>query len=180
MIIGIQKRQCFLLLLVLAVPVLFSIAAIWLDVGWAGITSLPGIWCGACSPGLYKGYGIIGNPLPEIFLDFMIMVAPLGLLTWLAVRLSNRALFQHQRRAAKYGEALFMALVLALAASILAGSVMPLVWLPKFHDYLLGLPGSTWAATWSGWLVLFPTAGLLSAAMLFSTISTPTAKGKTP
>ena len=65
-------------------------------------------------------------------------------------------------------ESLFMALLMAAIFGIASGYVMPLVWLPVFHDYLLGLPASDFMLDWSYRLILPATAAILLFVMQLS------------
>jgi len=60
-----------------------------------------------------------------------------------------------------------MAYLVGLLFEITTGIAMPLVWLPKFHDYLLGLPSSSFMEEWSRWLVLPITSIILFGDILF-------------
>ena len=66
----------------------------------------------------------------------------LGLLPWILIFISHKKLFQNQSQIVKLIEIAVMALLTGGAFEVVSGFFMPLVWLPKFHDYLLGLPGS--------------------------------------
>ena len=68
----------------------------------------------------------------------------------------------------KLFETFLIAGLVAVAFAIITGFFMPLVWLPKFHDYLLGLPGSPVLMDWSFWLVFPITAIILFGAVFLS------------
>jgi hypothetical protein len=165
MILGIQKQQWLLLFLLLCVPLFLNAAAIWQDIGTDGIRQL--------LRGDYSSYpntllGDVDNPIPEIVLNILLFTAALGLLAWFMLFISNRVFFQKQPLAAKVGEALVMAWFVAAVFERITGSIMPLAWLPKFHDYLLGLPSSSFMVDWSHWLVFPTTAVVLFGAVFLS------------
>jgi len=162
MLIGIQKRQWLLILLTLSVPLLINAVAIWQDIGTASILK---IWNGTYKPSLYL---VAYNPLPEISLKLLLFTVALGLLAWLMVFISNKAFFQKQLLIAKFCETLLMAWLVAVVFDVVTGFFMPLVWLPIFHDYLLGLPVSSFMLDWSRWLVLPTTALILFIAIFLS------------
>lgn len=162
MIIGIQKRQMFLLLLVLSVPLLLNAVAIWQDVGTDVILQ---ILRGTYSPYPQRLVGVTHNPLLEIFLNLLPFAALLGLLAWLVVFISNKSFFQKQPPVAKFCETLLMTLLVAVIFTFVTDFFMPLVWLPRFHDSL-GLPGSAFMHYWSLWLV-FPTTTFILVGAVF-------------
>ncbi len=151
--LGIQKRQWLLLFLALLLPLLLNSVAIWLNIGTAGILRL--------LSGTYQP----SNPnlpiasLPAIFSELLFNTAALGLVSWLAIFVSNRAFFQQQGLIAKSLEILLMVLLLAKVFEVISGFFMPFAWLPEFYD-LLGLPGSPFAANWSRWFI-FPAAAII-------------------
>jgi hypothetical protein len=164
MIIGIQKRQLFLLLFAMCVPFLLNAVGLWQDVGTAAILKM---LRGAYPHPLLGFLGGPYNPLPEIFWGLLFMVAALGLLAWLTVFLSNKAFFQNQPTIAKFLETILIALLVAAVFEIVTGFLMPLIWLPIFQDYLIGFPGSLFMEDWSRWLVFPITAMILFVAMFF-------------
>ncbi len=165
MIIGIKRRQLILLLLALCVPILLNAIAIWQDVG---TDSMLKIWNGAYKDpfGIYT-YGPY-YPLPEIFLNLLLIAIPPGLLAWLMIFISNAVFFQKQPLMLKLIETFLSAWFVAKVFEVVAGFLMPLSWLPKFHDYLLGLPGSAFTYEWSRGLVFPVTAVTLSIAVFLS------------
>ena len=172
MIFGIQKRQWLFLFLALAVPLLLNAIGIWQDIGSTGIRHLLN--------GTYKWYGTEPEPnaLPEILSGLLKMAAPLALLSWLLIFVSNRAFFQKQPLIAKLLEALLAVLPIAKVFEICAGFFMPFSWLPQFHDQI-GLPVSDFTLRWSPWVVLPTTAIILFIAMLLSgtkRINTPSTR----
>ncbi len=165
MLIGIQKRQWVLLFVALSVPLLLNAIAIWQDVGTASILKM---WNGTY-PSPFLGFlGGAYNPLPKIFLKLLLFVAALGLglLVWLMVFISCKAFFQKQSQVAKLVEIGVMALLTAAVFEVVAGFFMPLVWLPIFHDYLLGLPASSFMIDWSRWFIL-PTTTIILFITIF-------------
>jgi hypothetical protein len=159
---GIQKRQWLLLLLVLSLPLLLNVAAIWLEIGKGGMLRLLNGTYQPSNPNL---------PLAsrsEILSDLLPIIALLGLLSWLVIFVSNKAFFQKQPLIAKSVETLLAVSLVARVFEIVTGWIMPLAWLPQFHDYLLGLPGSGFMLQWSRWLVLPATAIILFIAVLLS------------
>jgi hypothetical protein len=168
--IGIQKRQLCLLLLALAVPLLLNAVAIWEDIGTDSILKM---WNGSY-PNPFGGFlGGAYNPLPEIALGLLPYVATLGLLAWLVVFISTRTFFQKQPRVAKFGETLLMVLLVAVIFTFVTGFLMPLIWLPKLHDYRIGLPGSSFMEYWVVRLVLPTTILILLGAVFISENTTP-------
>ncbi len=165
MIIGIQKRQWVLLFVVLSMPFLLNIVAIWQDIGIASILKMLN---GTYPRPLLGFLGGAYNPFPEILLKLLLFVATLGLLAWLMVFISSKAFFQKQPQVAKFFEIGVMALLAAVVFGIVAGLFMPLVWLPKFHDYLLGLPASPFMVHWSRWFIFPATTIILFIAISLS------------
>jgi len=163
MIFGIQKRQWFLLLLAVSVPLLLNAVAICQDVGIASILKM---WNGTY-PNFLGGFlGGPYKPLPEIFLKLLLFSAALGLLAWLMVLISNKTFFQRQPRIIIFCETFLMTFLVAIVFGFISGYFMPLVWLPLFHNYQLGLPGSSFMVDWSRWLV-FPTTVIFLFSAIF-------------
>jgi len=162
---GIQKRQWVLLLLLVSGPLLLNLAGIWQDVGTDALLQL---LRGTYSPYPYKLLGVPYNPLPEIFLNLLLFTALAGSLAWLMVFISNRTFFQRQALVAKVAETLLVAWAVATVFQTISGMVLPLAWLPNFHDYLLGLPASAFMLTWSRWVVFPLTAIILCFAIFLS------------
>jgi hypothetical protein len=162
MLLGIRKRQWPLLLLVLMLTLLMNALAILQDVG---MTSIRKMWMGS-----YKSdFSVVpGNPLPEISAELLLIVAVSGLPAWLMIYTSDRTLFRRQSGMLRVDESLFMALLMAAIFGIASGYVRPLVWLPVFHAYLLGLPASDLMLDWSYRLILPATAAVLLFAMRLS------------
>ena len=165
MVIGIQKRQWALLLAALIMPLLLNAVAIWQDVGVASILKMLN---GTYPRPLLGFLGGTYNPLPGIFLKLLFFVIALGLLTWLMVFMSSKVFFQKQPQVAKLFEIGVAALLIAIVFVVVAGFLMPLVWLPIFHSYLLGLPASPFMEYWSRWFILPTTAIILFIAMFLS------------
>lgn len=163
MIVGIQKRQFVLIIFALCVPLVVNTMAIWQDIGAAPILK---IWDGAYPAPKLGFLGGSYNPLPEIFLKLLCFDMLLGLLAWLIVFISKKAFFQKQPPAVKLFETFLMVGIVAVVFAIITGFFMPLVWLPKFHDYLLGLPAYPILMDWSFGLV-FP----ITAIILFGAVS---------
>jgi hypothetical protein len=148
---GIQKRQWVLLLPALSAPLLLNAVAIWQDVGTASILKM---WTGSY-PNPYVGFlGGSYNPLPEIAWDLFLHTAALGVTAWLIILLSNQAFFRRQPRIIQRIELGLLSLLSAVVFAIVAGILMPFVWLPIFHSFQLGLPASHFAASWSLWMIL--------------------------
>ena len=163
MIIGIQKRQWVLLFVVLSMPFLLNIVAIWQDLG---IDSILKLLNGTYPQPLLGFLGGAYNPLPEIFLKLLFFVIALGFLAWFMIFISSKAFFQKQPQVAKLTEIGVMALLTAVVFGVVAGLFMPLVWLPKFHDYLLGLPASPFMVNWSRWFI-FPATTIILFITIF-------------
>ena len=166
MVIGIQKRQAYLILLTVFVPLLLNVVAIW---QYVGTTSILKMWNGTY-PNPFTGFlGGPYNPLPEIFLNLLVSTAPLGFLAWILIFISNKDFFQKQPLIAKLFEAVLMASVIAVVFAIVTGIFMPLVWLTIFRNSPSpGIPGSAFILDWSRWLVLPATAIILFGAILLS------------
>ncbi len=165
MVLGIQKRQWILILLTLSLPLLLNVMAIRQDVGTDSIQKM---WNGSY-PHPFTGFlGGSYNPLPGILLNLLLLSAALGLLAWLMIFICNKAFFQKQKLIARLIETVFAASLIARVFVIVSGFLMPLVWLPKFHDYLLGLPVSPFMINWSRWLVLPATVVILLCNAVFS------------
>ncbi|MDP1541463.1 MAG: hypothetical protein Q8L72_12535 [Moraxellaceae bacterium] len=165
MLIRVQKHQWLLILLALFAPLLLNVVAIWQDVGTASILK---IWQGTYPQPLFGFLGGAFNPLPEIFLKLLLFLVVLGLLAWFMVFISSMVFFQKQSQIAKLFEIGVMALLAAVIFFIVSGFMMPLIWLPKFHDYLLGFPSSPFTVNWSRWFIFPVTAIILFSAMFLS------------
>jgi hypothetical protein len=160
MIFGIQKRQWVLLLSALSTPLLLNIVAIWQD---AGSVTLRRMWEGSY-PDPFVGFlGGPYNPLPEIAGKLLLFSAALGILGWSTILLSNQAFFQQQPRLVQSVELGVLSLFIALVFTVASGFFMPLIWLPMFNDYQLGIPASQVAASWCWWMVLPVTLALFIA-----------------
>lgn len=164
-LIGIQPRQWLYILLAVFVTLAFNTVALWQNVGWDVILQ---ILSNRYSPYPYNSFQIIYNPLPAIVIELIPIDVFLVFLAWFAVFISARVLFRRLPPILKYSIICLLAVALARVFAITAGWAMPLVWLPKFHDYLLGMPVSTFAIYWSDWVVFPVTALILAYAMLVS------------
>jgi hypothetical protein len=165
MVLGIQKRQWVLILFTISLPLLLNVMAIRQDVG---TDSLQKIWNGSY-PNPFGGFlGGSYNPLPGILLNLLLLSAALGLLAWLMIFICNKAFFTKQKLIARLIETVFATSLIARVFVIVSGFLMPLVWLPKFHDYLLGLPASPFMMNWSRWLILPATIVILCSAVFSS------------
>ena len=165
MIIGIRRRQWLLLFLTTSIPILLNGVAIWNDIGSKGILQ---ILTGTYSPYPYKSFGIIYNPLPEIFLSLLLITIPLDFLAWLIIFILNKPFFQKQPIVLRVIEIGLTASLVAGVFVIATSFFMPLTWLPKFHDYKLGLPASPLLIKWSGRLIFPITIITLFSAVLLS------------
>jgi hypothetical protein len=162
MIIGIQKRQWLILLVILLMPILLNAVAIWRYVGTASILKMLG--GSYYNPELaFAPY----NPLPKIFLDLLLKIAPLGLPAWLMILIANRAFFKKQPLLAKLLEATLAALLIALTFAIVSGIFMPWIWLAIFRDSP-GVPGDEFMFGWSLFFVLPTTAIVLLRSAFLS------------
>lgn len=172
--IGIKKGQLVLLLLTICVPLLLNVVALWQEAGTASILQmLKGEFS---HPSGYNPQ----NPLPKIHSSLLLTVAPVGLLAWLMIFISNRVLFQKQPLLARLLEFLLAASIVAKVLEVVAGFFMPLVWLPEIHDYHLGIPVSEFVFRWSRWFVLPSTAVILFIAMLLSGMNKKTGSPSMP
>jgi hypothetical protein len=158
--LGLQKCQWVLLLLALSTPLVLNAIAIWQDVGTA---SLRKMWEGSYADPFVGFLGGPYNPLPEIAWDLFLHTAALGVTAWLIILLSNQDFFQRQPRIVQGIELGVLSLLSAVVFAIVAGILMPFVWLPKFHSYLLGAPASPFTASWSLWMILPVTFALFIA-----------------
>jgi hypothetical protein len=168
---GIQKRQWLILFLVLSLPILLNAVAIQQEIGASGMLQL--------LSGTYQP----SNPnsplasLSKILMSSLLIIALLGFLCWLVFFISNQVFFQKQHLIAKLIEIVLVIVSIAKIFEIAAGIIMPLVWLPQFNDYLLGLPGSEFTANWSSWLIFPATAIILFVGLLLSRNKSPEGKG---
>ena len=159
--LGIQKRQWLLLFLVLLLPLLLNAVAIWLKIGPTGALQL--------LSGTYQP----SNPnlpiasFPEVLSELLLNVAVLGLLSWLAIFVSNRAFFQRQGLIVKSLVVLLLALLIAKVFEVASGFFMPFAWLPEFYDQI-GIPISPFTADWSRWFIFPATAIILFITLILS------------
>jgi hypothetical protein len=164
MVIGVQKRQLVLLLLVVCMPTLLNTVGIWQYVGTASILKM---WNGTY-PNPFVGFlGGPYNPLPEIFLKLLLNTILPGLLSWLLVLMSNKAFFQKQPWIARLLETLVMVVLIAAIFAFDTGIIMPFIWLTIFRTSQ-GIPGDTFMINWSQWFVLPVTAVILLGAIFHS------------
>jgi hypothetical protein len=167
MILGIQKRQWFALLLALSMPLLLNAAGIWHDVGRRDLLQmLRGMY--SYIPYVNNSLDLDHNPFPEIFQNLLPTTLFLGFLAWLMIFISNRVFFQKQSWLAKLFEILLMSLFVADTFANVGGFFMPFAWLPVFFN-TLGVPVSLFVSTWS-WLVVPLTTVILFIALLLSGI----------
>jgi hypothetical protein len=159
--LGIQKRQWLLLSLVILLPLLLNSVAIWLKIGTTGMLRLLSGTYQPSNPNLPTA------SLSAILSELLFNTAVLGLVSWLAIFMSNRAFFQKQGLIVKNLEILLMVLFIAKMFEAISGFFMPFAWLPEFYD-LLGLPGSPFTATWSRWFIFPATAIILFVALTLS------------
>jgi len=163
MILGIQKRQLVLLLLVVCIPTLLNAVGIWQYVETASILKM---WNGTYPSPVTGFLGGPYNPLPEIFLKLLLFTILPGLLAWLLVFISNKTFFQKQPWIARLFETLIMVALIATVFAFDTGIIMPLIWLAVFRDSpVIGIPGDTFMVNWSLWFVLPVTAVILLGAI---------------
>ncbi len=159
--LGIQQRQWLLLFLVLLLPLLLNAVAIWWKIGTVGTLQL------------LRGTYQPSNPnlpvasLPAILSELLLNVALLGLLSWLAIFVSNMAFFQKQGLIVKGLETLLMVLLIAKVFEVASGLFMPFAWLPEFYDQI-GIPVSPFVAAWSRWFIFPATAIILFVVLTLS------------
>ena len=168
--LGIHKRQWLLLFLVLLLPLLLNAVAIWLKIGTAGTLQLLSSTYQPSNPNLPIA------SLPDILSELLFNVAGLGLLSWLAIFVSNRAFFQKQGLIVKSLETLLMALLIAKVFEVASGFFMPFAWLPEFYDQI-GFPISPFMADWSRWFIFPATAIILFVALTLSRSKSLEGKG---
>jgi len=168
--LGIQKRQWLLLFLVLWLPLLLNAVAIWLSIGTTGAMHLLSNTYQPSNPNL----PIVSHS--AILSKLLLYVAVLGVLSWLAIFVSNRAFFQMQGLIVKSLETLLMVLLIAKVFEVASGFVMPFAWLPEFYDQI-GLPMSPFAADWSRWFIFPATAIILFATLTLSRNKSLESKG---
>lgn len=164
MLLGIHKRQYLLVVLALLFPLLLNIIGMCQDVGVGTVGHLL-IGNYPYLPYHQNPFGLSGNPLPQVLGNLMLQSVPLGLLLWLVVFLSNRRFFGKQCMMAKVCEGVVIAWLVAVIVDLATGFLMPLAWLPAFHD-TLGLPGSNFMMAWSHKLIAPTTTLILTLAFL--------------
>src|SRR6185503_4920168 len=161
--LGLYPRQWALLILIMLVPITINFVAIWEDIGIQAVTTL-------IIDGHYDRHGgIIGkkyNPLPAIFRDISLVVAILGLPCWLIAFVSTRTLFQNLPKVLKGSITIVSVSFLALVFSFVTADLLPLIWLPKFHEYMFGLPTSSFMV-W-GWFFALPITFSVLSWMLYA------------
>ncbi len=128
-------------------PITFNIYALRADVGANTFQELLN--------GTYIcPFGFKCNPFPEIILDLLKLSLIISLATQFPVFLSAKCFPSNPPKLIK----LFCMLPLLLATGYFVGYVssrfLPLVWLPRLHNYNFGLPASKIAITHSWHLVL--------------------------
>jgi hypothetical protein len=155
-----SKRQKLLILLSLLLPLLINIFAIVREVDHAKLTD--------SVMGTYKRFGLPYNPWPDILISLTGNMIVIGLFSWLIAFALTRSFVRKLAPAIRYGIILIASLSGAYILAIWAGIILPLVWLPQFGDYLLGLPGSE-VASRSAMPLVFPIefAILLLASLNF-------------
>ena len=164
MLLGIQKRQCVLVVLALSFPLLLNVIGMFQDVGVGTVGHLL-IGNYPYLPYHQNPFGLWSNPLPQVLRTLMLTNIPLGLLMWIVVSLSNKRFFSKQPILAKVCEGTLIAWLVAVVVDQVTGFLMPLAWLPLFHD-TLGLPGSDFVMSWSHRLILPITTLMLGLAIL--------------
>jgi hypothetical protein len=156
------------------VPILFNIVALLHDIGFHTLSQVVS--------GNFKGFtGYAYNPLPEIIVELLAFSFTLTTLSLFIIFLANLKVLRRLPTILK----LLFRLILILPSSVVfcyaSGVVMPLSWLPKFNDYLLGLPGSQFAFEGS-WLFVFPITILVIflAVRIFEKIVEPSTNNVLP
>ena len=144
-----NKRLRIALLVLFLVPILFNALALWHDIGahtlWQALI------------GKYVGFtGFVYNPLPEILFEALVASSILTVLALLIIFTANVNIIRRLPVTLKFTFRLFLIIAGSVIFSDVSGFFMPLSWLPEFNDYLLGLPGSTFAVI-GGWVFVFPT-----------------------
>jgi hypothetical protein len=159
--LGIQKRQWLILFLLLLLPLLLNAVAIRLSIGKIGTLQL--------LRGIYQpsDSNLPIASLPAILSELLFNFAVLGLLSWVAIYVSNNVFFQKQALIVKSLEMLIMVLLIAKAFEVTSGFFMPFAWLPEFYDQI-GLPMSQFASNWSRWFIFPATAIILFIALALS------------
>lgn len=160
MIFGIQKRQWLPIALVAIAPLILNAFGIWQDVG--GKTMLQ------IMRGTYGGHSI-PNSLLKVFPSLICSSILFTLLLWFIVFLSNRDFFQKQLLILKILESLIVALFVAKTFEIITGFLIPLGWMPKFHDHFSAAV-SLFMTDWSRWFIFPMTAVILFITFLLSGI----------
>ena len=165
---GIQKRQWILLFLLLSLPLLLNAVAIWLDIGVDGFLHLlNGTYNPHLSYGAFNPSTLLSS-VSEILSELLPILAILGILAWLVILASNSPFFQKQWLIAKLLETLLVVLFIAKVFEIATGIIMPLAWVPKFHDIIGLLPGSPFMSNWSRWFIFPATAIILFISITLS------------
>ena len=147
-IFGRNKQLGLALVALFLVPVLFNIVALWNEVGFdIFLQTITGTY--TCFS------GFVCNPLPEILFEVMGTSFILTALALLMVLLGNLGVIRRLPTMLKFLLRFFLIIISSVVFTNVSGVFMPLSWLPVFNDYLLGLPGSTFAIIGS-WIFVFP------------------------
>jgi hypothetical protein len=95
------------------------------------------------------------NPIPNVMLGLSASSVFLALFAILAIFLARRISLARIPTILKLTAQVFIVIATGLIYRYTTGFLVPLIWLPKFGDYLLGLPASPTAVVTS-WYVVFP------------------------
>jgi hypothetical protein len=147
-----RRRSATALLLLTLLPLLFSVIVMIREVG--GEALLQGLnGQHSCPPGDRC------NPIAKVVLGLSASSLLLGLFGILAVNGSRRFWQTRTPAALKITAHILVALTNGVVFRYATGVLMPLIWLPEFGDYLLGLPASPTALA-ASWYVIFPLSTL--------------------
>jgi hypothetical protein len=129
-------------------PVVFSLGILWLEEGSATVAQLlAGTF--ECSPGHPC------QPMTDIFIQLTGISALLSLFALAAIFLSRSRPLDRLTQPIRIIVQLLIVISVAALFRYVSGFIMPLVWLPVLHDYLIGIPASQIAPP-ASWIVVFP------------------------
>jgi hypothetical protein len=144
-----NKQLRMAMLVLFLVPLLFNAIALWHDIG--GHTLLQAI------TGNYIDVtGFAYNPLPQILPELTLVSFVLTSLSSIIIIFANLNVLRRLPIVLRLLLRLCLILFSGVVFANVSGVFMPLSWLPKFNDYLLGMPVSEFA-TIGSWVIVFPT-----------------------
>jgi len=156
-----HRRLIAAFLSLMLLPLLFSLLVMWLENGSEALLK-------AFTGTLEWPPGPNAGTRREVSLTLAGFSALLALLAQLAIHLSTRAWLTRLPAVASHSCRILLAISTALLFRYATGSLMPLVWLPVFGDYLLGIPVSFIAAK-ASWYVVFPLVVVIFVLAVYRT-----------